>query len=121
MASLVLLLALGAACTDGGGSGDPDGDDPGATLQEALEAHARGELGTAEELYLETLELDPDNKFAHYNLGAIAQARGDLETAASRYDEALAIDPEFVPALFNLAIVRTEQGEAARRPSSTSR
>ncbi|HYG71463.1 MAG TPA: tetratricopeptide repeat protein, partial [Actinomycetota bacterium] len=86
-AALLTALVLGTACSEGGGDGDGSGGAM-ATLQDALAAHADGELGRAEELYRDTLEEDPDNKFAHYNLGAIAQSRGDLEEAAASYDEA---------------------------------
>jgi tetratricopeptide (TPR) repeat protein len=81
-------------------------------LQEGLEAHADGDLEEAEDLYLEVIRLDPQNKFAYYNLGVIEHGRGALVEAAARYRTAISIDPNFVSALFNLAIARTELGDS---------
>ena len=81
-------------------------------LQEGLAAHAEGDLETAEDIYLEVIRLDPQNEFAHYNLGVIEHGRGRLGEAAARYRTALSIDPNFVSALFNLAIARAELGDA---------
>ena len=109
------FLALGAvACSGDGadGSTGADKEQVRATLREALTAHADGDLDKAEELYRETLRLDPQNKFAYYNLGVIAQTQGDSERAISSYRDAIDIDPDFVPALFNLAILATETGDA---------
>ena len=51
------------------------------------------------------LALDPENVFAHYNLGYLAQVQGDEVTAVQRYTTTLANDKEFAPALYNLAIL----------------
>jgi tetratricopeptide (TPR) repeat protein len=64
------------------------------------------------ESYLRVIELDPQNKFAYYNLGVIDQGQGDLQGAERHYRTTLGLDPDFVPALFNLAILRTEAGFA---------
>jgi tetratricopeptide (TPR) repeat protein len=84
-----------------------------AALEEGLEAHAAGDLEAAEEAYVRVIELDPQNKFAYYNLGVIEQGRGELGRAESRYRTAIGIDPRFVAALFNLAILRAEAGATA--------
>jgi Tfp pilus assembly protein PilF len=109
--ALVLIAALGTAlvgCSDDDvGQGDTR-EGAGAKLQEGLRAHAEGDLETAEAAYLETIRLDPENKYAYYNLGVIAQTQGDPETAAANYRSALDVDADFVPALFNLAILVTE-------------
>jgi tetratricopeptide (TPR) repeat protein len=99
-----------AACT--GKPDPPERQEADELLQEGLEAHAEGDLETAEELYLEVIRLDPQNQFAYYNLGVIEHGRGELGEAAARYRTAISIDPDFVSALFNLAIVRTELGDA---------
>jgi tetratricopeptide (TPR) repeat protein len=57
--------------------------------------------------YGRVLELDPHNKFAWYNLGAIAQRYGRRADARAAYDKALKIDPSFPSALFNEAILLT--------------
>lgn len=94
-------------------------NDPGASAQTgrsgevlaaALEAHAAGDLDEAVELYEEVLVLDPQNRFAYYNLGLIDQTRGLDESAAAEYEQAIAVAPGFTPAMFNLAIIRAGQG-----------
>ena len=50
-------------------------------------------------------KLDPQNKYAYYNLGYIAQVRGDKANAESQYKLALAVDPKYDPALYNPALV----------------
>jgi tetratricopeptide (TPR) repeat protein len=90
-----------------------DEDRAQAALDDGLQAHAEGDLEAAEEAYLRVIELDPQNKFAYYNLGVIAQGRGDLGQAESNYRTAIGIDAQFVPALFNLAILQTEAGANA--------
>ncbi|HJS25753.1 MAG TPA: tetratricopeptide repeat protein, partial [Actinomycetota bacterium] len=46
-------------------------------------------------LYQQLLALDPENKFAYYNLGLIDQTQGRTDAAAANYTEALTIDPGF--------------------------
>lgn len=94
-----------AAC-----SGNGEREEADEILQQGLEAQAAGDLATAEDAYLRVIQLDPQNKFAYYNLGVIEQSRGELPAAESHYRTTLGLDPDFVPALFNLAILRTEPG-----------
>jgi tetratricopeptide (TPR) repeat protein len=79
-------------------------------LNHALQLHAQGDLAEAKDEYLRVLQLDPENKYAYYNLGLISQTQGDVVSAESSYRTTIAIDPDFVPALFNLAILRTDAG-----------
>jgi tetratricopeptide (TPR) repeat protein len=102
----VILLVFAMAGCDG--DGDREGERAGEILQQGLEAQAAGDLATAEDAYLRVIQLDPQNKFAYYNLGVIEQTRGELPEAESHYRTTLGLDPDFVPALFNLAILRTE-------------
>lgn len=106
---LSVCVLVAAACSD---DSTPDGETAGAEtkLESALEAHAQGRLEEAVRLYQQVLALDPENKFAYYNLGLVDQTEGRTDAAAANYTEALAIDPEFEPALFNLAIIRADQG-----------
>jgi tetratricopeptide (TPR) repeat protein len=106
---LLVWGLFAVACSD---DTEPQGGEPGPTLQEALQAHADGDLDAAADLYKQVLVLDPENKFAYYNLGLIHQTEGRLGAAAEQYQLALGIDPAFGPALFNLATVRTEEGAA---------
>jgi tetratricopeptide (TPR) repeat protein len=108
----VVLIVAGIAWAVTRGSASEQ-EQAQEALSEGLDAHARGDLEAAEEAYLRTIELDPQNKFAYYNLGVIKQGRDDLAGAESEYRSAVAIDPDFVPALFNLAILRTQAGQEA--------
>ncbi|MEX2406519.1 MAG: tetratricopeptide repeat protein [Actinomycetota bacterium] len=105
---IVLVLVFGmAACSD-----DGEREQAEEILQQGLEAQAAGDLETAVDAYLRVIQLDPQNKFAYYNLGVIEQGRGEPQAAESHYRTTLGLDPDFVPALFNLAILRTEAGFA---------
>jgi tetratricopeptide (TPR) repeat protein len=109
LAGLVLFAAVVAACggpSGGGNSGDTAAD----ALNRGLAAHAAGKLDDAVTAYYQTLEKDPKNKFAFYNLGEIAQRQSRMQAAESFYRLALEQDPKMESALFNLAIVRTSAG-----------
>lgn len=104
--ALVVVLALGlAAC-----SGDDERGQADELLQQGLQAQAAGDLNAAVDAYLQVIQLDPQNKFAYYNLGVIEQGKGELPAAEAHYRTTLGLDPDFVPALFNLAILRTDTG-----------
>ena len=98
-----------AACSDDSNPGGPSGDAE-QILTDALAAHAAGELDKAVDLYEQVLVLDPQNRFAYYDLGLIDQTRGDDAAAADQYEQAIAVAPDFTPAIFNLAIIRAKQG-----------
>ncbi len=109
--SVVLLGATG--CSDEGAddagstSAVPDAERAEEALNAGLKLHAEGDLTAAAEEYEQTLELDPTNKFALYNLALIDEASGNYGLAEEKYREALESDPEYAPALFNLAILVT--------------
>ena len=112
---LASAVALGVTgCADDGGSAPDSSSSSTADAKRAetaldagLTAHADGDLTTAAEKYEETLNLDPDNKFAFYNLALIDEASGNYGLAEEKYRESLKSDPAYEPALFNLAILRT--------------
>jgi tetratricopeptide (TPR) repeat protein len=86
----------------------PDPKKAQSVLDDALQAHAAGDLGPATKKYEQVLELDPGNKFAYYNLALIDAGAGNYGLAADKYRAALKTDPAYEPALFNLAILRTD-------------
>lgn len=110
--TLIVLVAASVAFVSCSNDPDPSGQtgQVGEVLAAALEAHAAGDLDEAVELYEEVLVLDPQNRFAYYNLGLIDQTRGLEEEAAAEYEQAIAVAPGFTPAIFNLAIIRAGQG-----------
>jgi tetratricopeptide (TPR) repeat protein len=80
------------------------------TMNQALEEHPnvaygyvlraiiqqeQGNDAAALEDYYHALELDPQQVFAHYNIGALALHNGDIDTALSRMDRVIEIDPTF--------------------------
>jgi Tfp pilus assembly protein PilF len=105
--AVAVVLALSAA---GSGCGDDKSDEDKAAedLEAALADHAEGRVDEATDGYRDVLERDPDNQFAHYNLGLIAQQEGRNGDAEQEYRAAIRTDPNFASALFNLAILRTE-------------
>lgn len=112
LAGLAAVLVL-AACSngdDGDGAVADATDRAGELLQEGLDAHAKGDLTTAEARYHKVLEVDSGNAYAYYNLGLIEQTDNRMAQAEAQYRQALALDSNLSPALFNLAIVRTQAG-----------
>src|SRR3954451_12409147 len=80
--------------------------DAEAALDAGLKAYAYGDLTTARERYKATLELDPTNKVAHFNLALINQRRGHNKPAARNLRAALSTDPHYEPALMSVALLR---------------
>lgn len=103
---VVLAVVLSGAC----GLGKSKEELAAEALQRGLEAHFDGRLDEAAATYHEVLDLEPQNKYAFYNLGVIEDTAGRRVTAENFYRLALASDPNFVPALFNLAIIRNAAG-----------
>ncbi len=115
--SVTAILALGvSACSSAESSSPssssasaPDTKKAGTALNAGLKAHAAGDLTTATADYKKTLQYDPRNKFAFYNLALIDEASGNYGLAEEKYRSALKSDPAYEPALFNLAILRTSR------------
>jgi tetratricopeptide (TPR) repeat protein len=97
--ALVPLLAV-AAC---GAKGTPT--QQAATLAaQGLQAQLSGDIATAESDYKQAIQLDQNNKFAHYDLGTIYDGQGNHTQAVQEYQTTLGIDPNFADAIFNLAV-----------------
>ena len=79
-----------------------------AALDKGLKAQVAGHSDEAVKDFRETLQHDPNNKFAYYNLGLIDQLAGRTDSAADNYRSALRTDPDYGPALLNLAILLTK-------------
>lgn len=107
---LVGVLALGAACSDDGGTEIEPEQTSAEALEAGLAAHTAGDLDRAQTLYETALTLDPQNGLAYYNLALIDVAEQNVGLAKENYEKALEIDPEYIPALRNLAILLTDEG-----------
>jgi tetratricopeptide (TPR) repeat protein len=59
------------------------------------------------------IQIDPDYKEGHHNLGLTLAGRGDVEGAKREYTEALRIDPRYKEAHNNLAAVLFYEGDLA--------
>ena len=69
-------------------------------------------MNEAEELYRQSLELDPNLTIALTNLGNIRFRRHDIEAAEGYYRRALALDERQPEAQYNLGYVLLERGMA---------
>ena len=67
-----------------------------------LQAQVEGNSALAANDYLRSLNLDPKDKLAWYDLGLIEQQAGFKTSAEHDYEASLAEDSRYVPALYNL-------------------
>lgn len=117
---MLLTLLVVAGCSGDKTDGSPTAT-PSASLsaadtlvQTALKQLDKGDDAKARATFENVLELDPDNVYAHYNLGLLAQDAGKDALAIKQYDAALKTDPKFTSALYNKGIVlETSDLEAA--------
>lgn len=98
--SVVAILV--SAC---GGGSDTDKATPSSLLGAGLAAEKKGDLVGARALFEQLLRKQPNNVYAHYNLGVIDQQQNDTAAALQEYGEALASNPNYVPALYNEATI----------------
>lgn len=105
--SVFILVAMFVV----GGNLGPDKRTTQAAMDLGVQAHLAGDFQKARTYYLYTLTREPNNKFAHYNLGLLAQNEGNRVESEARYRGALKIDQFFLPAMYNLAILKENAGE----------
>lgn len=70
----------------------------------ALKNHKNSNLEVAKNLYNKVLELDPNFRDAHNNLGVVLQQFGKFQEAMGYFEKALKIDPNYVGSLNNLGL-----------------
>jgi len=78
---------------------------------EACAAEDRGEADTAEHLFRQAIDLEPNMAAALTNLGNLVYRQGELEEARKLYDRALEHDPSQPEARYNLANLLEDLGE----------
>jgi len=76
----------------------------------AIELHRAGALDAARQLYLQVLDLDPDQIDAMHLLGVIHHQRHEYGPAEQCYRRALDLSPEYAAALGNIGVLLHETG-----------
>jgi tetratricopeptide (TPR) repeat protein len=88
---------------------------PMSTLAErfnlAVGYHQSGQLGPAENLYIEILQSDPGHADTWHLLGLLAGQVGRPDLAEQYISQSLRFRPDFAPAHFNLAVVHGGRGK----------
>jgi tetratricopeptide (TPR) repeat protein len=81
--------------------------------QKGLKNYVQGKLGTGEENYLRAIALNPDNVYAHYNLGNLYEDLQEFDKARTEYLIAVKGDvPEAYNNLARLFIQKKEYPQA---------
>jgi Flp pilus assembly protein TadD len=128
--SLILSAMLGGCVTvtstlpDGSGvvSDEPvgNGDATASVVEEhpvesaedarerAQKALAEGDVDLALYMYLQAVDLEPQDSESLYRIGVIHQKKGNKSLAASAYARAIEIDPQHAPALQELGLLYFE-------------
>jgi tetratricopeptide (TPR) repeat protein len=78
---------------------------------EACAAEDRGDSQTAEHLFRQAIDLEPNMSAALTNLGNLVYRQGELEEARKLYERALDHDPMQAEARYNLANLLEDLGE----------
>ena len=56
------------------------------------------------------VEMDPQNKFYHYNYGVLLLGSGDYQAAVDQFQKAIEIDPSYINAQYNLGVAYLKWG-----------
>lgn len=111
LATLTALLTAGCSDDKKADGPTPSPSTTATTSVELVDAGLslleQGQQDAALAAFNDAATQDPQNHFAHYNVGVILQGRGDSQGALSAYGRALTAKPDYVPALFNEAILFT--------------
>ena len=83
-------------------------------FQRGVDAHQRGDLGTAEANYRAALSLAPSNVDLCYNLGLICAQSGRFDEAATLIEKALASGAQDPVLLTTLGTIQREMGQLPR-------
>lgn len=95
--------------------------DKGDILAKAVDAHRRGSLQEAEQLYLRHLQSAPRDANARMLLGSLAMASGRAHAAASLMAEALSLNPNLPDGYYNLGLALLADGRPEQARAALSR
>jgi predicted O-linked N-acetylglucosamine transferase (SPINDLY family) len=84
------------------------GSSPIPNLQSAFALHQQGQLGQAEAIYQQLIEIDPRNADALHLLGMIAYQTGHHQRAVDMIDQAIELRPDCADAYSNRGLVLQE-------------
>jgi tetratricopeptide (TPR) repeat protein len=84
-----------------------------ALVDAGLAAQRAGNVNQAFSDYKAAAAKDPNNLYAHYDLGYIYQVRGDTADAATEYRRVLLINPRFGDALYNMGVLEAKTDPAS--------
>src|ERR1700691_5439881 len=90
----------------------PDGG-PLELVELAAAAHRRGERMLARELYLQALQLDPQNANALHLLGVLDYKEHNFDDAVELIERAIALQPDAAVYWMNCGLAYIERGQAA--------
>ena len=107
-----LLGSVAAACSRSSGSSS-DQAAANTLVEEGLAAGRAGNTNLAFSDYKAAAAKDPNNLYAHYDLGYIYQVRGDTADAATEYRRVLLINPKFGDALYNMGVLQAKTDPAS--------
>ncbi len=90
---------------DASHTGNPDDDNSASYHNDiGIQEYDKGNYDEAEHHYLKAIEIDPNFKFAYYNMGLICEAHKKYEEAIEWYDKAIAIDEEYANAYNGIGV-----------------
>jgi tetratricopeptide (TPR) repeat protein len=102
MLATVAVVTVVSGCS---GSSGGHTASPAVTLAAGLKLQQQGKLSEAAQLYQQVIAAQPNNLYAHYDLGVVEQDSADPVAALAAYGSALTINPKYVPALYNQATI----------------
>jgi tetratricopeptide (TPR) repeat protein len=82
--------------------------DPTLWLNLGTIRRTAGSASGATAAFKKTIELDPGNAWAHYNLGAVYDAEKEYDAAIEEYRRALVLDPDLADPRKNPQVVNNE-------------
>ena len=74
-------------------------------FQRGIQQQQQRDFDRAAYEYRRSLELDPKQPLAFFNLGNVYRETGDLDLAKHAYVQSLSLDPEYAAARYNLSLV----------------
>lgn len=113
LVSLALLIIFCAGNIVRGQDGSDEPPDPVAVFNQGQDAHEKGDLRTAIELYTKALKLTPDFPEAELQLGNALQAEGKIDEAETAFRKATELRPDWPLAITSLGSLLVAKGAFA--------